>query len=241
MKKNVVIGVLCLVVILLGGYLIYAEFINKKECSATEEKEETKTVEVTADERYKNYLSNMYLQNIDKSYSIFKVVSLPGETEDITHAFYLTQDNSLYVEYEEGSDKGFINTVGEEGMDSTTKVSIPGVSDTEGVMVNIGKVADIFLVEGNGLEALGMLFAITTDGNVYFITSSDDNINDILATDYKPELVSSLKYIVSINDVSSCGESSCWFDTAIVDIDGNISLFSDHDDLMKIFNEKLSN
>lgn len=228
MKKNVVIGVLCLVVILLGGYLIYAEFINKKECSATEEKEETKIVEVTADERYKNYLSNMYLQNIDKSYSIFKVVSLTGETEDITHAFYLTQDNSLYVEYE-------------EGMDSTTKVSIPGVSDTEGVMVNIGKVADIFLVEGNGLEALGMLFAITTDGNVYFITSSADNVNDILATDYKPELVSSLKYIVSINDVSSCGESSCWFDTAIVDIDGNISLFSDHDDLMKIFNEKLSN
>ena len=72
------------------------------------------------------------------------------------------------------------------------------------------------------------------------MATASDSIEDILSTEFKPELVSSLKNVVSFNSVSSCVDGSCWFDYEIVDIEGNSKFFSDYEDLMDIFHKRLA-
>lgn len=224
MKKNILIVILLVLVIGLGAYLVNVEFINKKECPTnTEKKEETKVQEVTADERYKNYLSNL----VSSHGSLFKSFTIGKGTDNSGYEYYLGSDNYLYVKYE-------------DSMVNSTKVVIPGTVDTEGVKLNMDKVADIFSITGYESLAFDMLFAVMMDGNVYVVATASDSIEDILSTEFKPELVSSLKNVVSFNSVSSCVDGSCWFDYEIVDIEGNSKIFSDYEDLMDIFHKRLA-
>ncbi len=217
--KNVVIVVLSLVVILLGGYLLNTEVINKKECpTVLEQKEEVKAEETSINERYKSYLANIAKGR--KGW--VKTFTIGKGTDNSGYIYDLGTDNNLYLEYE-------------DSMGDVNKVDIPGDSGSVGIKLNLANVVDIFKIDSYGLDALEMLFAITSDGNLYLVTTGNDQIEKMLDSNYKPELVESVKNITDLSMVMVCTEIGCSFDYEIVDLDGNVKLFSDYEELVNLF------
>lgn len=217
--KNIVITILSMLLIGLGGFLVYDKFIKEETPIKTEETNtnnnelskdttnENTTESESKEDKYQTYLNNMS-KKITAEVATFNVTN--GNGTNFSREIYLDTNGSLYL------------------IDSpitSNLVKIPSLTSNEdlyieGIKLKLNNIIDIFFIEGLGQSGIQTLFALTKTGDIYFVASSYDWSDSTIISSSFTKIVE-LKNIVSIDSYVKASPVSYGHNAEAIDINGN--------------------
>ena len=225
MKKNIIITILVLIILGLGCYITYDNFLEKEDINNKKDvvnnviKNEGNIKNETSDDRYNDYLKN--LENaINNHFQKVPDIS-DDELSKLDYKKYYSQQSycgstaDSGIEYCISLDNKILNLKLSNNEESTVKLS--------------DNVLNYFIVS-IGQYGYKSLYYITTAGKIYEVNHEmqiDEGVDNL----NKKEL--NLKNIVNVIGVNA-GLLSSSGDVAFIDIDGNLFTIGENDKIEQL-------